>query len=86
MVKDGIKRSLQEFSESVPWISELFESAMTGQLQNFDFVFEIGTLEENVVTSSIGTKYGVAVTNEMIVGRKANGGKYDFVSPPPSYH
>lgn len=59
---------------------------MTGQLQDFDFVFEIGALEENVITSSIGTKHGVKVTNDMVVGRKANGGQYDFVSLPPSYH
>ena len=84
MIKDGIRRSLQEFSESVPWINELFESAVTGQLQNFNFVFEIGALQENVITSSIGTKHGITMTNDMIVGRKANNGKYDFVSPPSS--
>lgn len=59
---------------------------MTGQLQDFDFVFEIGALEENVITSSIGTEYGVKMTNDVVIGRKANGGQYDFVSLPLSYH
>lgn len=75
-------RSLKSLAETPDWISALFSNAMGEGFALPDIRFEIGTLEENVLSSFIGASHVVILHNDMLVGRGANHGKYDFVSDP----
>lgn len=74
----AFRRSLKGLEQD--WIDILFNDALGGDLLLPDIKLEIGTLEENVLSSSIGAEHTVEVHNDMLVGSKANHGKYDFVS------